>query len=112
MHNGGCEFRLSDGGKMADGKWVMTSDDAKRVDLTFSGANPLDFHSLPNYGKIAYVDDRAGDAAKTCAHCGSDDLDSGFGGSGEGFAYRSVRCRKCGGTTKFVYRDEAGRFFK
>ena len=60
---------------MADGKWVMTEEDSKRVDLTFSG---------------------------------SDDLQSGFGGFGDGFGYKSFKCRRCGGTTDLVYRDENG----
>ena len=30
----------------------------------------------------------------------------------EGFGYKSFKCRTCGGTTDFVYKDEAGRFFK
>ena len=64
---------------MADGKWVMTEADSKRVDLTF---------------------------------CGSDDLQSGFGGCGEGFGYRSFKCRSCGGTTDFVYKDNIGKYFR
>ena len=46
-----------------------------------------------------------------CAFCGSRDLQSGFGGCGEGFGYRSCKCKACGGTTDFVYMDEAGKYF-
>ena len=96
---------------MADGKWVMTEEDARRVDLSFSGNGAQDLRELPNYGQQMAVDDRAGNAAKKCAFCGSDDLQSGFGGCGEGFGYRSFKCRSCGGTTDFVYKDEIGRYF-
>ncbi len=96
---------------MADGKWVMTEEDAKRVDLSFDGSKRQDLKELPNYGQRRAVDDRVGSAAKKCAFCGSDDLQSGFGGCGEGFGYRSFKCRSCGGTTDFVYKDDAGRFF-
>ena len=34
-----------------------------------------------------------------------------FGGIGEGFAYRSCKCRCCGGTTDFVYKDDTGKYF-
>ena len=37
---------------MADGKWVMTEADSKRVDLTFSGSGRPDMRGLPNYGQI------------------------------------------------------------
>ena len=107
---------------MADGKWVMTEEDARRVDLTFSGSARQDFRSLPNYGQhravddregaARAVDDREGAAKEKCAFCGSADLQSGFGGCGEGFGYRSFICRACGGTTDLVYKDEAGKFFK
>ena len=110
---------------MADGKWVMTEDDARRVDLTFSNSTRKDLRSLPNYGQNKYVDARSGaansaaeaggatatGAGAACAFCGSHDLETGFGGCGEGFGYRSARCRDCGGTTNFVYKDEAGKFF-
>ena len=106
---------------MADGKWVMTEEDARRVDLSFSGSARQDLRSLPNYGQhravddresvASAVDDREGSAEK-CAFCGSADLQSGFGGCGEGFGYRSFICRACGGTTDLVYKDEAGKFFK
>lgn len=95
---------------MADGKWVMTEDDARRVDLSFKGGSRLNLRELPNYGEHRPVDDRNGRAARECAFCGSDDLQSGFGGYGEGFGYRSYICRKCGGTTDFVYRDEVGKY--
>ena len=97
---------------MADGKWVMTDEDAKRVDLTFSGSARLDLRELPNYGEQKAVDDSDGRAAKMCAICGSEDLQTGFGGCGEGFGYRSYKCRNCGGTTDFVYKDSIGRFFE
>ena len=117
---------------MADGKWVMTEEDARRVDLSFSGSARQDLRSLPNYGQHRAVDDREGAASavdkceggasavdkcegaaeEKCAFCGSADLQSGFGGCGEGFGYRSFICRACGGTTDLVYKDEAGKFFK
>ena len=96
---------------MADGKWVMTAEDSKRVDLSFDAPMRPDPRTLPNYGKKKYVDDRDGSAAKRCAFCGSEDLDSGLGGYGEGFGYRTCRCGECGGTTDFVYKDEVGKFF-
>ena len=97
---------------MADGKWVMTDEDAKRVDLTFIGSARLDLRELPNYGEQKAVDDRDGRAGKKCAFCGSEDLQTGFGGCGEGFGYRSYKCRNCGGTTDFVYKDSIGRLFE
>lgn len=97
---------------MADGKWVMTEEDSRRVDLTFSGKARQDLRSLPNYGQHQAVDDRRGDAEEKCAFCGSCDLQSGFGGFGEGFGYKSFVCRVCGGTTDLVYKDETGKYFK
>ena len=97
---------------MADGKWVMTDDDARRVDLTFSAADKQDLRALPNYGAARAVDDRLGTAIQQCAFCGSDDLQTGFGGCGEGFGYRSFKCRTCGGTTDFVYKDDIGKYFR
>ena len=96
---------------MADGKWVMTEEDSKRVDLTFSASNGKDIRDLPNFGQRKAVDDRGGKADHRCAFCGSDNLQSGFGGCGEGFGYRSFKCAACGGTTDFVYKDETGKFF-
>ena len=96
---------------MADGNWVMTEEDSKRVDLTFSSHGGADMRSLPNYGEHRPVDDRGGNAERVCAFCFSDDLQSGFGGCGSGFGYRSFKCRKCGGTTDFVYMDTAGKYF-
>lgn len=96
---------------MADGKWVMTEEDAKRVDLTFSGSGSQNLRDLPNYGQHRPVDDRGGKAEVKCSFCGSDDLQSGFGGCGEGFGYRSFKCRSCGGTTDFVYKDEIEKYF-
>ena len=94
---------------MADGKWVMTEEDYRRVDLTFSGSGRQNLKELPNYELHKSVDDRKGDAPKKCAFCGSDDLQSGFGGCGDGFGYRSCKCRTCGATTNFVYRDDTGK---
>jgi len=96
---------------MADGKWVMTSEDAKRVDLTFSGEERIDLRKLPNYGKHQVVDDRDGKAERKCALCGSADLLTGFGGCGEGYGYSSMKCGSCGGTTDFVYKDDVGKYF-
>jgi hypothetical protein len=97
---------------MADGKWVMTEDDEKRVDLTFRASDRKNIRELPNYGRTEYADDRDGKALRRCAFCGSDDLQTGFGGFGEGFGYSLYKCRACGGSTGFVYKDETGRFFK
>lgn len=87
---------------MADGKWIMTEEDSRRVDLTFSGSGRQNLKELPNYERHKPVDDRKGDASKQCAFCESDDLQSGFGGCGEGFGYRSFKCRSCGGTTDLI----------
>lgn len=95
---------------MADGKWVMTDEDAKRVDLSFKGSARLDMRELPNYGQSKAVDDRDGKAIRKCAFCGSDDLQTGFGGCGEGYGYKSFKCRRCGGTTDFVYKDDKGMY--
>ena len=97
---------------MADSKWVMTEEDSKRVDLTHSGSGLQNMHKLPNYGMHKAVDDRDGKADTRCAFCGLEDMQSGFGGFGEGFGYRSFKCRTCGGTTDFVYKDEIGKYFK
>lgn len=97
---------------MADGKWVMTDEDARRVDLSFGGNGRQNLRNLPNYRRHKAADDRSGNAEKKCAFCGSDDLQSGFGGFGEGFGYKSYKCRVCGGTTDFVYKDDIGKFFK
>ena len=97
---------------MADGKWVMTEEDSKRVDLTYSGSADQNMRDLPNYGRHKAVDDRGGNADAKCAFCGSADLQTGFGGFGEGFGYKSFICRACGGTTDFVYKDETGKYFK
>lgn len=97
---------------MADGKWVMTEEDARRVDLTSGGHGRQDMRSLPNFGKHLPVDDRDGSASTKCVFCGSADLQSGFGGCGDGFGYRSCKCRVCGGTTDFVYMDIIGKYFR
>ena len=96
---------------MADGKWVMTEEDSRRVDLSFEGKADGMLRELPNHGKNIAVDDRGGRAASVCAFCGSSDLQAGFGGFGEGYGYRSCKCRNCGGTTDFVYKDENGKYF-
>ena len=85
---------------MADGKWVMTEEDARRVDLSHEGSGMQHMHELPNYGQHRAADDRGGKAELRCAFCGSDDLQSGFGGCGDGFGYRSFKCRSCGGTAR------------
>ena len=97
---------------MADGKWVMTEEDARRVDLSFNKSEPLDLRGLPNYGQSKAVDDRSGGAKCICAFCGSSEMQTGFGGFGEGFGYRSFKCRDCGGTTNFVYKDDSEKFFR
>ena len=97
---------------MADGKWVMTEDDSRRVDLSHKESNDLNLRALPNYGQQCAVDNRSGDAELKCALCGSDNLQTGFGGYGEGFGYKSYKCRACGGTTDFVHKDEIGKYFK
>ena len=89
----------------------MTEEDARRVDLTFSGSGKQDMRALPNYGRHMAVDDRDGKAQVRCAFCGSEEMQAGFGGCGEGFGYRSHKCRACGGTTDFVYKDEIGKYF-
>ena len=94
---------------MADGKWTMTDDDARRVDLSFSGSADRRISDLQNYGQHKYVDNRDGNADVVCAFCGSRDLESGFGGLGEGFGYRTYRCSRCGGSSDFVYKDEDGK---
>ena len=96
---------------MADGKWVMTDDDARRVDLSYSGSADPEQKRLPNYGQHRAVDDRDGSAEKICAFCGSEELQSGFGGCGEGFGYKSYKCSNCGGMTDFVYKDDTGKYF-
>lgn len=96
---------------MADGKWVMTEDDARRVDLSFEEKDRQGLRGLPNYGQHRAVDDRRGDAELKCAFCGSGDLQTGFGGCGEGFGYRSFKCMACGGTSDFVFKDDNGKFF-
>ena len=96
---------------MADGKWVMTEEDSRRVDLSYGGSGNNSLRELPNYGKNIAVDNRNGEAPVICAFCGNVELLSGFGGMGEGFGYKSYKCPVCGGTSDFVYKDETGRFF-
>lgn len=94
---------------MADGKWTMTDDDARRVDLSFSGSANKSIQELPNYGQHRYIDNREGNAQLICAFCGSQEVEAGFGGYGGGFGYRTYKCTKCGGATDFVYKDEEGK---
>ena len=96
---------------MADGKWTMTQEDVKRMDLSFKGSGNTALRKLPNYGQTRYVDDRNAVAERQCAFCGSTGIEPGSGGYGEGFGYNSFRCGRCGGTTAFVYKDEIGKFF-
>lgn len=93
---------------MADGKWTMTYEDAKRVDLSFNKTESIDLRSLQNFGKNLFIDNRNNEAELKCAFCNSNDLQSGFGGLGDGFGYKSYKCTKCGGTTDFVYKDDEG----
>ena len=93
---------------MADGKWTMTDEDAKRVDLSFRKTERLELSSLPNFGKHLFIDNRNNDAEIKCAFCNSKDLQSGFGGLGDGFGYKSFKCTECGATTDFVYKDDEG----
>ena len=97
---------------MADGKWIMNDEDARRVDLTFNASGRQNMRELPNYGQHRPIDDRDGKTEAKCAFCGSEDLQSGFGSCGEGFACRSFLCRECGGNTDFVYMDEAEKYFR
>ncbi|MGN0674090.1 MAG: hypothetical protein ACI4KJ_06630 [Anaerovoracaceae bacterium] len=94
--------------EMADGRWVMTD---RELNSTACGFERRDTDSLPNFGEHIKVDDRNGDAPRTCAFCGSDKLEAGFGGYGQGFGYKSSLCSDCGGTTDFVYKDDVGKFF-
>lgn len=96
---------------MADGKWVMTEEDMRRMDSTSAGTMRQNLRDLPNFRKHITIDNSDGKAVIKCAFCGSEDLQSGFGGCGEGFGYQSVLCKECGGTTDLVYKDEIGKFF-
>ena len=97
---------------MADGKWTMKDDDARRVDLSFGKSNRQSLRELPNYGREMAVDNRSGNSEIRCAFCNSNNLQTGFGGIGEGFGYRSYKCRECGGSSNFVYKDEVHKFFE
>jgi len=94
---------------MADGRWVMTEAELNSVACGFQDKKITE---LPNYGKHLQVDNRAGKAPQVCAFCGGENLQSGFGGYGDGFGYLSSRCNDCGGNTDFVYKDEHGKYFK
>ena len=95
---------------MADGRWVMTEDELNSTVCGFGSKNPINMRELPNYGKHIPVDNRNGEAQQVCAFCGSGNLITGLGGFGEGFGDKSSRCKECGGTTDFVYKDEAGKY--
>ena len=90
----------------------MNDEDARRVDLTFNASGRQNMRELPNYGQHRPIDDRDGKTEAKCAFCGSEDLQSVFGGCGEGFGYRSFKCRLCGGTTDFIYKDDIGKYFR
>lgn len=94
---------------MADGRWVMTEQELNSTACGFEKSN---YDSLPNFKKHIKVDNRSGEAELKCAFCGSSKLEAGFGGYGEGFAYKSYLCPNCGGTSDFVHKDEKGKFFK
>jgi hypothetical protein len=97
---------------MADGRWVMTEEELNSTVLGFGSKKPSNMRELPNYGKHKQADNRRGKAQQICAFCGSRDLITGLGGFGEGFGYRSSKCKACGGTTDFVYKDDIGKYFK
>lgn len=97
---------------MADGRWVMTEEELNKTACGFSGGKSADIRKLPNYGRHKAVDNRGNKAEVKCAFCGSADLITGLGGYGSGYGYRSSRCRKCGGTTDFVYKDDIGKYFR
>lgn len=96
---------------MADGRWVMTEEELNRTACGFDGGKSENVRELPNFGKHEPVDDRDGTAPQICAFCGSRELITGLGGYGDGYGYRSARCRSCGGTTDFVYKDIIGKYF-
>ena len=95
---------------MADGRWVMTEEELNNTVCGFGSRNSVNVRELPNFGRHRAVDDRLGRAENVCAFCGSAELITGLGGYGEGYGYRSARCRACGGTTDFVYKDDTGKF--
>lgn len=92
---------------MADGRWVMTNEE---LDGVVCSMNEQTVTELPRYGQHMAVDDRDHAAPCVCAFCGSGDLQGGFGGYGDGFGYKSFRCKLCGGTTDFVYQDDVNHF--
>ena len=94
---------------MADGRWTMTEEELNRV---VTGMRTDRRGDLPNHGMHRQIDARPGTAPEQCcAFCGSADLQTGFGGSGDGLGYHSALCRQCGGFTDFVYRDDHHKFF-
>lgn len=90
----------------------MTKEEMNRVVCGFDGGKRQDIRKLPNYGRHIAVDNRGNKAEVKCAFCGSKDLITGLGGYGEGYGYRSSRCKACGGSTDFVYKDEICKYFK
>lgn len=98
---------------MADGRWVMTREELNKV---AGGMEVPTGEALPHDGEERAVDFRGREYGDTedhrCAFCGSSDVQEGFGGYGPGLAYESVRCRVCGGRTKFILKDEDHRFFE
>lgn len=66
---------------------------------------------LPNFGKHIKVDNRSGDAARTCAFCASDNVSGGMGGYGRGLEYETILCHDCGGSTDLVRRDDDHAYF-
>lgn len=107
-----CPPEMERNNIMADGRWVMTEEELNNTVCGFGSKKQINMRELPNYGRHMTTDNRQGQAQRVCAFCGSDDLITGLGGYGEGYGYRSARCRTCGGTTDFVYKDEVGKFFK
>lgn len=92
---------------MADGRWVMTNEE---LDGVVCNMNEQTVTKLPHHGEHRPVDNRNRTAPQVCAFCGSDNLQGGFGGYGDGFGYQSFKCKECGGTTDFVYQDDVGHF--
>ena len=67
---------------MADGRWTMTEEELNRV---VTGMRTDRRGDLPNHGMHRQIDARPGTAPEQCcAFCGSADLQTGFGGSGDG----------------------------
>ena len=97
---------------MADGRWVMTEEELNNTVCGFGSNRQINMRELPNYGRHLAADNRDGKAPQVCAFCRSAELITGLGGYGEGYGYKSARCKVCGGTTDFVYKDDIGKFFE